>query len=183
MSSKSDQNVMEAAADGDADALRLLLKVGGNPNARDEDGDTPLHAASTPETVYELARAGADMSAANDRQETALHTAAAEGDERVVAALLIAGADPHAADWAGCTPLHLAETPPVVQHIAAAGATPLYWAAWNGRKAVVEALCRCGADVHQPNAEGVTPMTATIRACHPKISKVLTQFGAKKDED
>lgn len=184
--------LLDAAADGDIAGVRRLLKAGVDVNARDGEDDTALHMAATSEIVYALVDAGANLAAKNDKEETPLHQAAADGDGPIVAALLIVGADPALTDWLDCTPLHHAESPEVVRHLVAAGApvdrknqageTPIFWAVWNGRKAVVEALCHAGADIYACNHEGLSPMGATIKACHPKISKILHAFGAPAEQ-
>lgn len=49
-----------AAASGSAECVRLLLRAGAAPDARDEDGRTPLMRASSAEVVRCLVEAGAD---------------------------------------------------------------------------------------------------------------------------
>ena len=88
--------------------LSRCLKVK-NPNARNKNGRTPLHYAAqgeNPAVVAELAKAGADPNARDERGEwTPLHLAAWFGKTpAVVKALLAAGADPAARDKAGKTP-------------------------------------------------------------------------------
>ena len=53
-------------------SVMLLLEAGANPNARDEGGDTPLHAAArggTAEVVMALLQAGADPAARDNNRE------------------------------------------------------------------------------------------------------------------
>ena len=88
--------------------LSRCLKVN-NPNARNKNGRTPLHYAAqgeNPAVVAELAKAGADPNARDERGGwTPLHLAAWFGKTpAVVKALLAVGADPSAKDKAGKTP-------------------------------------------------------------------------------
>ena len=64
----ADQRLVQAAARGDATAIRLLLRERVDVNAVDADGATALHFAVWSEdlaTVDELIKAGANVSAAN----------------------------------------------------------------------------------------------------------------------
>ena len=55
----------EAAAQGFVDVTRALLITGANPNARDEDGQTPLHWAEDTDCARLLLAAGASPNAAD----------------------------------------------------------------------------------------------------------------------
>lgn len=121
------------------EVVAALLNAGASPDAADDDGRTPLHAA--------LAMLPADKQAARRYREAA--------------ALMIArGADVMARDAAGRTPLHLAARPnagPLIDRLVAAGAkvnatddrgrTPLWYAAGgHASTAAFEALLKHGAD-------------------------------------
>ncbi|XP_046988481.1 serine/threonine-protein phosphatase 6 regulatory ankyrin repeat subunit A-like [Schistocerca americana] len=82
------------AIKGSGTAVRTLMAAGVDPNARDANGDTPLHA-----------EAGADVDAADSSGSTPLHYAVRAGNLGVARVLLAAGADVEARDAEGDTPL------------------------------------------------------------------------------
>jgi uncharacterized protein len=161
----SSSPVADTAMKGDRDALRDLLKQGGDVNAPQGDGMTALHWAAErgdAQMAEMLVYAGANVSAVTRiGQYTPLHLASRAGSAAVVSALLKAGADPAArATTTGVTSLHLAAAggnAEVVQLLLAGGAdpnakesewgqTPLMFAAAQNRGAAVKALLAHGAD-------------------------------------
>ena len=90
------------------------MEGGADPNARDEDGSTPLHRAAAyntdPAIISLLLKAGADLKTRDEWGQTPLHEAAqSNGNPDVITALLEAGADPRAQDESGRTPGRLLE--------------------------------------------------------------------------
>ena len=72
--------VHSSARIGAADTMQALLEVGGDPNRRDKDGNTPLHLASAAPplsdfvaTIHLLLWADADPGIANAEGRTPLH--------------------------------------------------------------------------------------------------------------
>ena len=98
-----------------SEIVRLLMENGANPNARDEDDQTPLYWAAGRgriEIVRLLMENGADINAGGSREGTPLRGAARGGHIEIVRLLMENGANPNARDedvW-----------------------TPLYWAAGRG---------------------------------------------------
>jgi uncharacterized protein len=97
-----------AAFFGHADAARLLLASGADPNlaSRNAQRVAPLHSAvagGSVEIVRALLAHGADVHARQDLGFTALHGAAAEGSEEMVRLLLAHGSDRAARSDAGQT--------------------------------------------------------------------------------
>ncbi|XP_046383299.1 ankyrin repeat domain-containing protein 50 isoform X1 [Ischnura elegans] len=132
---------------------------------------------------------------------TALHSLAAEGDERRVRLLLSrqgagAAAVLTAADRHGQTPLGLAArhghagvvralleaagdtASTAVDSADADGWTPLRSAAWGGHAAVVEALLEAGAKVDGADAEGRTALRAAAWGGHEEVVLGLLRAGA-----
>ena len=114
--------LIRAAQKGDlAKVKRLIEEQGAKVDARDDDGETALHAAADKarlDVVKYLVKKGADVSAKDEDGETALHAAADEGDRetdatrkdrvKVVKFLIDKGADVDAKDRDGETPAHVA---------------------------------------------------------------------------
>ena len=130
------------------------LGLGEDINARDSDGNTPLHQAvgvENPAAVTFLMQAGADVNARNNTGATPLHTAVDNEGAEVLTALLEAGADIEAGRGGPGTPLLHAV------------ATSRGWRPrWEISEAPVNALLEAGADVNARDSAGNTPLLASI---------------------
>src|SRR5688572_10046834 len=92
--------IVEAAKQGDLEALRVLVAGGADVNAAEADGATALHWASYRddlEVADLLIRAGADVNAVNYLGVTPLWAASLNGSSPMARRLLDAGANPDAA--------------------------------------------------------------------------------------
>ncbi len=101
-------DLTEAAYHGDLAAVQAFLADGADVDARDHDGDTPLHLAANragAAVIAALVAAGADPDARSAAGHTPLFYAVDEGNLPAVEALLAAGADVNARDRDGDTPL------------------------------------------------------------------------------
>ncbi len=160
-----DAPVAEAAARGDLEAVRTLLRDGADVNAAQGDGMTALHWAALrgdADMVSVLVYAGANVTSTTRLGAyTPLHLASRDGRAEAVTLLLGAGSDANAATTTGSTPLHFAAAGGDVPTLAslleagaeidaregASGQTPLIFAAAAGRLGAVQALIAHGADV------------------------------------
>jgi ankyrin repeat protein len=144
-------------------------------------------------SVRKLIASGADIHAPCSfagGEKTPLALAAANSHDKVVSALLKAGAKVEAADVLNATPLfHAAENghAKVVRLLLAAGAdadvkvkaaydgkvTPLIAAAERGQLEVVQALVKHGADVRFRTLTGKTALVAAATAGHTRVVRVL----------
>jgi len=160
-----DSPVADAAARGDVDTVRSLVKQGADVNAAQGDGMTALHWAAE-EGSLELAEvliyAGARVDALTRLGSyTPLHLASQRGHAAVVKALLAAAGDANAPTTTGAVrPLHFAAESGSVEAVHALveggayvnaadqqwGHTPLMFAAAKNRAAAVTALLQHGAD-------------------------------------
>ena len=155
--------IADAAKARDREAVRALLKQGGDVNAAHGDGMTALHWAAMQddaELVGMLLSAGANVRARTRLgRYTPLHVAAQSGAAAMLHKLLDAGADANAATSSGTTPLMLA--------------------AASGNVTMVTRLLDKGAD---PNAkEGAHGQTALMFAAardRAEVTRVLLARGA-----
>src|SRR5438552_3901195 len=103
--------LVEAARNGNMNALRALLQKKVDVNAAEADGSRALHWASYRDDVESadlLIRAGANVNAANDLGATPLWMASQNGSAAMVWRLLEAGANPNAVLLKGETPVMVA---------------------------------------------------------------------------
>jgi ankyrin repeat protein len=153
--------LVDAARNGDREAVRQLLQKRTDPKAALPDGTTALHWASyrdDGDSADLLIRAGANVNAANDLGATPLWAASQNGSAAMVRRLLDAGANPNA-------PLLLGETPLMV-------------AARSGYASVVEQLLAKGAAVNTRAARGQTALMWAVAQKHPEVVKILLAHGA-----
>ena len=135
-------------------ALALVNKT--DVNARDANGDSPLHRAvetGMRRLTRALLAAGADPQARTRNGETALHLAALHPEPDFADFLLAAKADPR------------------VQN--ADGESPLHWAALSGHIVVAQRLLAHGADARLKTGKGQTARDYARREGHPEIVRLL----------
>lgn len=154
-----------AVENGSLPAVRSLLARGADPNAKDPQGRTALHAFFSgrnwklaADLLDLLLSAGADPAATDPQGATALHLAARRGRREFVERLCREKADPNLADRQGRTPLHEAAS--------------------HERPGVVAALTACGANIDRPDRQGRTPLHLAAEARDWNTAFTLLSGGA-----
>jgi ankyrin repeat protein len=130
---------------GADDVSALLIRLGANPNSRNELGETPLHYALSYKRARQvrlLVDAGADLT--GSRKWPSLHYAAAGGDADLVSWVISEGVDINEQGPRGCTALHVAVS--------------LY-----GKDNAIEVLVANGARLDLKNQEGLMPLEVAKR--------------------
>lgn len=192
---------LDAARFGDTWALSNMAFSGQDLNARNERGNTALHAALIEpniESIRWLVRQdGIDLNARNAVGETALMQAIIHGHREIALALLDAGAEVNQTGW---TPLHYAAaskapTAPAfvrlllgkyVAYIDAEspnGTTPLMMAARYGQLESIQVLLNGGADITITNQQGLSALDFAQASEHPDNTKLMASVFAKHAEE
>jgi ankyrin repeat protein len=162
---RAESPIADAAARGDREAVKALLKKAADVNAAQGDGMTALHWAAMngdSELAQMLIVAGANVRATTRLGAyTPLYLASQQGHAPVIQALIAAGADVTAGTPNGTTPLMVAAASgelDAVTVLVESGAevngrdgvrlqTPLMYAAASNRAAVIDFLVAKGADL------------------------------------
>jgi uncharacterized protein len=134
----------------------LVVRKRANVNARDDNGDTPLH-RTVEKGQLGLARLllqhGANHRARAKGGETPLHLAALHTEPDFVELLLAAGADAKARTDAG--------------------ESVLMWAALSGQLANVQRLLEAGADANVADLKGNLPLHGAADGGHLEVVRLL----------
>eukprot|EP00746_Dinoflagellata_sp_MGD_P085385 gnl/MRDRNA2_/MRDRNA2_33801_c0_seq1.p1 gnl/MRDRNA2_/MRDRNA2_33801_c0~~gnl/MRDRNA2_/MRDRNA2_33801_c0_seq1.p1 ORF type:complete len:380 (-),score=84.13 gnl/MRDRNA2_/MRDRNA2_33801_c0_seq1:9-1148(-) len=107
-----EKRLIDAASQGDVQAIRGLLKAGGHPNVDDEKGQTLLMKASfcgATETMTAILDAKAHVNVQNVDGYSALLVAAARGHANAIKLLLEYGADAHVKSYKGNSAMDFAK--------------------------------------------------------------------------
>lgn len=196
-----ERQLLQAAAHGDAQAVRALLAQGVNIEARNASGATPLLVATHHNQVQAaqaLIEAGADVNAKDHIQDSPYLYAGARGHQAILKLTLAHGADVTSLNRYGGTALiPAAERGHVetVRSLIAAGVdvnhiNQLHWTALmeaivlgdGGPRHVqiVQALVDGKADVHIPDAQGITPLQHARQRGYAEMEAILLQAGARR---
>ena len=175
--------------------LGLLLDARADPNARDDEGRTPIFVAASYGNLHcikELAARGGSVLQARGDNVSPVWVAALNGFADCVAELGELRADVNQADGAGVTPAIIAAEKGHTACIRElhrlgadldradhAGRTPVWVAALNGFADCVAALGELGADVNAADCEGVTPAIIAAEKGHAGCIRELRRLGAK----
>lgn len=156
--------LLDAAADGDAAAVRARIAAGDDVNCRGHHGVTPLGEAAYhghTEVVRILAAAGADLEARDERVGGPLMNAVAGHRDETFDALIALGADPNATD----------------RH----GWTVLMRAVKYGRMHMVKALIGMGVDLDHESPDRATAYRVATATHRHLIMWALRNADARRD--
>ena len=187
-------DLIEAARNQDAAAVRALLSQKADAKARANDGSTALLWAAhwnDTATADLLLAAGADPNAVNDFGMTPLSQACTNSSPALVHALLKAGAKPNLAIDTGETPLmtcaktgNVEAVKLLIEYGAAVDAkepaqnqTALMWAAAERHTDVVKALIDAHADLTAASKQGFTAIHFAARIGDLDTVKLLLASG------
>jgi ankyrin repeat protein len=154
--------IQAAAQTGDLGKLETLLAGGGDPNARDVTGQTPLITAALAgqeKVAALLIERGADIAARTSQGLTALHAAAYAGDAEIVRLLIGRGAAVNDQDNRFKT-------------------SPVNLAAEENHLPVVEMLLAAGAKADVVDVNGIAATTKAGFREHWDILRALKRAGA-----
>ena len=197
-----DARLISAAGRGEAEAVERLLDEGASVGARDANGRTALVAAAYGNhlaTAEVLVRAGADVNAKDDTEQSAylISTSEVGDDPRLLELTLEKGADVGSLDSYDGTGLiraadrghvriveKLLETRTDVDHVNNLGWTALLEAIILGEgderhTEVVRLLVEGGADPNLPDGEGVTPLGHARANGYDGMVEILEESGAR----
>lgn len=194
-----DQDIIREAAFGSNDQVEKLLKQGADPNARNEQGDTPLIAyakknGGNPELINLLLEAGADIDAVDKDGNTALIELVRCGKSQSLQWFLEAGADWDKENNKGQTAHMIARNnhhSDVYELLERAGAADhelhepkqlnaaLLQASQDGKLDRASKLLEKGADVNARNeANDLTPLMLAAGNGHSEVAELLLEKGA-----
>ena len=189
---------MEAAKRGDLPLVKRLLDNGADVNAKVKSRVYPcsngwtalMYGSNYPEVVELLLQKGADINARANDGNTALKSAALEGNAEVVKLLLEKGADINATTQHGNTALRTAAfegNVDVVKILMERGVDangtgqvfgPLMAASLKGHFPIVELLLDKGADVNATDSQLFTALSYASMESFSDVVKLLVARGA-----
>ena len=157
---KGNTALKQAASEGHASTVALLLSKGARVDTRNEDGFTPLLSAvknGHKEVFQILIEGGAcDLEERiHPTEYTALHEAAIRGHIALVELLIS-----HKAD---------------LNSRSRTEATPLLLASQEGHLASVVTLLQAGADPLLPQVDGALPIHQAVANNHPEVVRILIE--------
>ena len=155
-----------------AEAAKLIIEKGGDINARNYAGETPLFSAAkadSPKMINTLlagvgGESGADLNARDVLGNTALFSSITWKARASAAALIEADASSNNKELLNAKNL--------------AGKTPLHEATRIGDSDLLALLLRAGADVNAADETGATPLADAASAGGADTARALLEYGA-----
>ncbi len=171
----------EAVKLGDVDLVRMLLDARADPDSPNPDNQTALMLASSIGSLQIaelLIGRGANVNAVESfRGQTALMWAAAEDHPEIVDLLIARRADVKLRakhdDWQ-----RQMTSEPRAQFRPTGGLTALLYATRSGCNRCAVSIVKAGADVNQPNPDGITPLINALDNRSYDIAMFLLDKGA-----
>lgn len=177
-----------------AKSIRTLIEAGAKVDAKNHNGDTPLHIAATHgymNTVASLIDNKANLDEQNNHGDTPLHLAVSKGHVIIIKMLVSHSAHESVKNEDGDTPLHLAamrgitETVNILLHEGINvdernknEETPLHLAVYNKHKEITKALLDRWADVNVKDILGNSPLHLAILNGDIGIVNLLIEYDA-----
>jgi len=172
------------------DMAKLLILSGSDINARNNSGYTPLYIAvlyGTTQGVTFLLEEGADVNIKDNTGNTPLHRAPEFGNTAIAKLLISGKGDVNPQNLLAFTPLHLAKNADMANLLISSGAnteitglngaTPLYYALFNGNTEVAKVLLTCGADVNVKGEKGDSLLHLATFYGNIELAKLLISYG------
>lgn len=192
------QQMLNRAWGGDLRDLRAAIQRGEvKPGDHDPNGVTPLMVLAWNEDIPGLRtqlEAGADINAADDRGNTALHMCVNDARLKALAFLIQHGANVNAQNKPRETPLNLAcvkgntEAAAMLlkakadPDLAAQFGAPIHYAAGWGRSSLILQLLEAGVDVNARNPfDGDTPLISAAASGKLECVRLLLDRGADRE--
>ena len=171
-------------------AVKFLLQSGSRHDIRDTEGRTALHFASKTSVAALIQDAGADLNAKDDRGNTPLHASAQFGRQEVVEFLLSRKADVDSPNELGQSPLYMSMAsghPVICDQLIAEGADPyrlskekdtmMFPAASSGHTSLIDLARQYGLSISDRNMRGETPLHRSALSSTSTLSHLI-ELGA-----
>ena len=156
------EGLFAALRDNDLERAEVFLSKNADPNAKDPEGNTPLHVAvkiQNMAAVQLLFFYGANPNIENRDHFTPLLEAVwSRKPEKFIAALIGGGADPGAVARDKKSALHIAVK--------------------NNYTAIIPFLIKSGVDINAKDEDGQTPLHYALVPMRPEVVKILIDCGA-----